>query len=716
MKNSTPKLHPSRVVPELTLPHLRKTSKSLFGRFTALAVALSLLGAGMSARAVPAIIDNFDGYANSATFVANGWILLSLNPGLVATTFPAFGAGKSIRLQANPVAPTTAPAVVGWYKTNDYSNFYVQCDIASWPGTDKNQAIVLEAQAVDGTTGTVLPNQAVANGRSMICNYDCSQYGEHATDRRQGQFQMNAVRPGFSTTTIVAADITFVPGRPYRLTFSGVTNDGLGSFHYKCQAFDWNDLSKPLVTMENDYSDGSGSNYTHGACGIIGFQRQGSPYTGQTVDFQLDNFYAGETDPNLATPPALNHPIPDTPTIDTIIPANRWSNFLAPSSVISFTAKTYSANTIDTSLTKLYLNGVDVSASLVQAGNGTPSISGSLPGTVLKSNTLYTAELVVAETGGVKKSTNSFYFDTFSDAYLLTSDVKVTEAEEYNYSNGVYQLDPIPVSGLDQTSVQVNGFGVGYFDLMGTAEVDYHDNRGSSPESPYNQFRSLDAPGSLNGGVLNYADGTHAVACCSASDNVRSPHSASNLLEYVILRTEVGEWMNYTRSFDTAFYRAYLRYSSMGATSNELHAVTSDPTVGGQTTSKLGTFRIPNNITYDNYLYTPLVDDNGNAVLLNFSGISTFRELMTGTVGQDTRKIFLNYIMFVKSPVTLYSSPTVDGTYLLEAGATVNAANRSITVATSGDVRFYRVCTMAPVTIDKGSISISGGNITMKLQ
>src|SRR5689334_19365280 len=47
--------------------------------------------------------DNFDSYSSTADLKAGGWFLSSLNPALVTTTFPAVGAGKGLRVQANPV-------------------------------------------------------------------------------------------------------------------------------------------------------------------------------------------------------------------------------------------------------------------------------------------------------------------------------------------------------------------------------------------------------------------------------------------------------------------------------------------------------------------------------------------------------------------------------------------------------------------------------------
>ena len=599
-----------------------------------------LLGTGMPARA-QVVSDNFDAYSNTAQFTAAGWILTSLNPALVSTTFVPNGAGKALRLQANPV-PNTAPAVGGWYRTNDYTDFYFALDLANWPGDTKNQAFVMFARLTDATTGTVVTNQDPANVQGIICNYDTSQYGENPGDRRQGQLQINIVNAGFSTITLAAADITLIPGRPYRIVFKGVGNN------LSAQAYDWNDLTTPLVTIAN-VDDISG--FTHGGCGLVGFSRQG---TSGTVDITYDNYYSGPSDPNPATPPALAHPIPGTPAVDTRTPSQRWKNFHSPALGVGFTANTWSATVINASATKLRLNGVDVSAQLVLSANGT-NISGTLPGSVLNmertTNALYSAELVVTDVSGTKSSTNTFFFDTFSDAYLRSSAVKTIEAEEYNYNGGTNQWDPIPVSGLDTNGSTVNGGGVGYYDLVGTAGIDYSNNA-ATPDANFADFRTMDAVRTLNGGNIGIEDGVYPSPPPNipGSDNVRSQHAASNLLEYVVVRTEPNEWLNYTRAFDTAFYAAYLRYSSFGATSNELHRVTSDPTQPNQTTTKLGTFRIPNNIRQVNYLYTPLVDDSGKQVLVNLTGTNTLRLLMAGTVGNDRRKTMLNYVMLVKAP------------------------------------------------------------------
>ena len=551
----------------------------------------------------------------------------------------------------------------------------------------------IEHQPVD-------PNQNPATAQGIICNYDASQYGENPGDRRQGQFQINTVGAGFATVTIAAAEhhLRSRSGLSYRL-------QGVGQ-HYTAQAYDWNDLTTPLVTIENDDPTSSA---IHGACGLLGFSRQGD--TG-TVDITCDNYYAGPTDPRVRLPPA-RYPIPGTPAVDTRVPAQRWQNFLNPASTISFTANTWSTNVINASATRFTLNGVDVSSHLALSANGT-NISGSLGSGVLTSNTLYSAQLVITDVSGTQSSTNTFWFDTFSDAYLLSSSVKTIEAEEYNYSSGTFQLDPIPVSGVDTNTVIVNGFGVGYYDLVGTPGIDF-SNHNANADVSLCLFRTQDPVRTLNWGAIGIEDQNYTVTdgLAPGSDNVRSQHAAASLLEAVVFYTEPGEWLHYTRSFAPAFYTAYLRDASFGATSNELHLVTSDPTQPDQTTVKLGNFSIPNNMMRNNYLYVPLLDDTGAQPLFNLINTNTLRLLMAGTAGNDNRKTMLNYIMLVQAPMNVYSSGTVNGTYTLEASAAVNVATRQITVPVSGASRFYRINSNVPVSI-KG-VSVSGSTVTLHL-
>lgn len=618
----------------VTLRH--NPAPSSVRKLAASAALASLLAWSPAASAQGIVNDNFDSYSSTAEMTAAGWILSSLNPGLVTTTFPAVGAGKGLRLQAIP-APPNAPAVQMWYRTNQYTDFYLAVDIAEWPGTDKNQAMVLFARLTDAQTGTVTPNLNPAAGQGIICNYDASQYGENPTDRRQGQFQINvitAIPNPFTASTRAVAEITFQPGRAYRMVFRGV-----GTL-ITAQAYDLQDLTTPLVTLQADIPDAPTPS---GACGILGFSRQGT--TG-TIDATYDNYYSGPADPNPATPPALAHSIPGTPVVDTRIPAARWENFHNPATGISFTAKTYTSDVINAGATKLFLNGVDVSSQLVLSANGS-AITGSLPGSALKSNTVYAARIEVTDVAGTKSSVNTFWFDTFTEAYLATAPVKTIEAEDYNYESGKYQLDPIPVSGIDTNLSAVNGNYVGYLDMVGTRGVDFFDAR-TTGEGAFNEYRFLDGVGTAQGNKYLY-DLNRPLNDQIVFFKQRQKYAQVGVLEYVVARTEPDEWLNYTRAFAAGNYHVYLRVGSFGATEVRLDQVTSDPSLEEQTTTPLGVFSVPNNITHNNHTYVPLMN-GGSPAVVSLAGTNTVRLTMLGTPGQDNRKLNINYLLFVPAP------------------------------------------------------------------
>lgn len=599
--------------------------------------------------------DNFDSYSTEADMKAAGWFLSTINGlPLSTTTFPAVGGGKGVRLQANPV-PGAAPAAVLWYRTNEYTDFHVSIDIVDWPGTDKNQAMVLFGRMTDSASGgTVTTSMNPATIQGMICNYDASQYGENPGNRRQGQLQINQVRPGFGTTTLAISEVTFIPGRSYRIVFKCV-----GTV-LTAQAYDLFDLTKPLVTLEAD--DGT---YASGACGILSFSRQG---TAGTADATYDNYYAGVTDPNAAPAPALAHPIAGTPQVVSRNPTNRFKNFHPATDGISFTVNTFAADEINTAAAKLYLNDVDVSASLAPLPANATSASFATATGTLTENTIYSARIEVQDVTGTKRSTNTFWFDTFSDAYLATAPVKTVEVEDYNQGGGQYLLDPITVSGFDTNGLQINGFGDGYFDAVGLEGVDFHDNR-TTIESDggfmYNQYRVGDFVGTVQG-VFEVRDLTRTGAPSfyddggpnKGNDHTRLKYETLGVREYQVVRTEVGEWLNYTRVFPNTNYHVYLRVGSFGASTVSLDRVTSDPALPEQTTSPLGTFAVPNQIMHGHFRYQPLLSDGVPAVV-NLAGTNTIRLTMGGTVGEDSRKLAMNYLLFVPVPPAPPSGPTV---------------------------------------------------------
>jgi len=91
----------------------------------------------------------------------------------------------------------------------------------------------------------------------------------------------------------------------------------------------------------------------------------------------------------------------------------------------------------------MFLNGVDVSSGLT-IGPLSSSRAVSFPGSGLTSNTVYDARIELANALG-QKTTNSWTFDTFSDAFLaLTNLCKIIECEDFDFNGGQFIDNPVP--------------------------------------------------------------------------------------------------------------------------------------------------------------------------------------------------------------------------------------------------------------------------------
>src|SRR5207302_4822917 len=202
----------------------------------------------------------------------------------------------------------------------------------------------------------------------------------------------------------------------------------------------------------------------------------------------------------------------------------------------------------------------------------------------------------LTDTTGLKTSVNTFWFDTFTDAYLSGGLAKTIECEDYNYSNGVFQLDPIPVSGAPTNgNAQVNGEGVGYYDsndlawmTKGTEGVDFHTAQGT-PNTGWDDYRPNDAVMTGEGIRQEIEDDPHPDTLppwdpstnpyTRPNDHTRQKYAASNLVEYVVIRTHAADWLNYSRSFTSSScnYFAFLSVGSFSSSPATLSKVTSDP-------------------------------------------------------------------------------------------------------------------------------------------
>ncbi len=581
--------------------------------------------------------DNFDSGSLGAQWTKSQFFPQSY-------TFVDSGSGKALRIKANPF-PGAAPAAAAISQAATYTDFYVALDVVSWAELD--QALVLLGQWTPGGS------DGLSQGTGMILNYDVLQDGEGAGDRKGGQLQINSIAPGFAASTKAAADITLEPGRPYRLTFQAVGTS------YTGKVYDLHDLTTPLVTIQVD-----DSTYSTGRCGFLSFSRNG---TAGVTDVTIDNFYAGATDPNTAPAPALAPTLAGTPVVVTRTPAKRFANFHPVADGIKFQGRTFGGGQINASATKLFLNGVDASDSLAPLPANGSTVNFQTAGGTLKANTLYSGRIELQDTTGTLRSTNTFWFDTFTDAFVGTAPVRTIEAEDYNFGGGQWITGNIPVSGVNINGAEIGGGGVGYYNLTGTPEVDYF-KPGGAFRAVLAEYRIEDRVQITQGAafISGQSDACDILDAVTQSndpfrrnDTQRSQYLAANVLEYQVRLTSVGDWLNYTRAFAAGNYNVYLRVGSFGTTQVHLDQVGGDTTTTNQTTTRLGSFEVPNNLMRLNYRYVPLTS-GGSPAVVSLSGNSTLRLTLGGTAPKDDRLVSLDYLVFVPAATVTTPSTVAD--------------------------------------------------------
>ena len=372
----------------------------------------------------------------------------------------------------------------------------------------------------------------------------------------------------------------------------------------------------------------------------------------------------------------------------------------------------------------MYLNGVDVSSGLSITG---PTTNAAVTYHGLASNAVYEARIELQDALG-RKTTNAWTFDTFSDAYLASSRAKNVECEDYDFNNGDFIDDPPPsgyatndVDNANYRDVPINGGGVGYVDQPGsnakTGGVDFFDYDNSPHINSLgneNDFRVLDSVGTQLGTITHLASDANdpnVIVIKRSFDTQRQKYYNVNpaLQDYVVERTEGGEWLNYTRIFtNSSYYNVYLRYNSGLAQPLSLDQIGSGPT-----TNNLGAFTVKSSSVLGNYRYAPMLNGGGRLAVVNLSGTNTLRLTMTGPMNDSTKqRTALNYLAFVPA-LLVESAAQVTGPYSIESNASVEPGTRHITVP-AGNARFYRLRWDHQATIT--SVRLAGGNIELSYE
>jgi hypothetical protein len=286
-------------------------------------------------------------------------------------------------------------------------------------------------------------------------------------------------------------------------------------------------------------------------------------------------------------------PVP--PQITQVYPGN----LLFASNHISFHVTSASSTPIDTNKIHLVVNGTDVSSGC-QFSGASPDIS--VVYTNLTVGTwAYTASITVTDAYSFTASA-TMNFDTVNPAL-------VWEAEDYDFTNGLYYTSPILSSSPQPNS---------YYGTSGVLGVDFSGN-GNNASAP-NLYRTNDFAG--------IGPASEAARPSFLKAQLTDP----GVQDYAVGYIRVGDWMNYSRNYPAGTYNIYARLASgAGATEVSLQNMTSGTT--------LGNFQFSGS-DWGAYRYIPLVDADGNVLPFVFDGS---KQTLTVTLasGGDNMNFFM---------------------------------------------------------------------------
>ena len=271
-----------------------------------------------------------------------------------------------------------------------------------------------------------------------------------------------------------------------------------------------------------------------------------------------------------------------------------------------------------------------IGGGLSYGGNST-NITVTAP---LAGNTVYSALILVNDANGVQAS-SSVAFDTITPSYTF-------EAEDWNYSGGLYIDNPAPDAYAGSSH-------------DGVAEIDYHRP---------------------NGGTLG-TYGRAGLDSENCGDIHRLPYETIPGVfsqDYDNGNTSGGDWANYTRTFPAGTYNLFVRVSRGNGGSvtdaGSMALVTSDPTTSPQTTQVLGKHNTPSTGGWQTYTWMPVLNSGGYPAQFVADGTpKTLRYTFDGASDN------INFIMLLPAvggnPPPFVSAFTPDGTALFQPSNTI---------------------------------------------
>jgi hypothetical protein len=314
----------------------------------------------------------------------------------------------------------------------------------------------------------------------------------------------------------------------------------------------------------------------------------------------------------------------------------------------------------------------------------------------LKAGENYHAVIAAVDADG-KTDTHNLYFDTFDTNSF------VVEVEDYNYEWGEFIDTPVLIPELDEDGIEPNWGENSYNSQEGYIGIDFFDTDETLVPVTH-RYRPYDG-----------------VSTAPALDLVRQKFNDAGggqkgIYDFGVVDIEEGEWLNYTRTYPNGEYLVYLRQAQfdMSEAKSTLELVTSASDEDEQTTEVLGSFLgTGSGVEFRNVLLT---DEAGKEpVIVKLGGKATLRLAQHIT---DPNGLYLvqNYLVFVKyekPTLALQASSAVNGPYQTESSATIDEANRTITIGQSGNTQFYR---LSGASVKIGSVQVANGKVTLKYE
>lgn len=318
----------------------------------------------------------------------------------------------------------------------------------------------------------------------------------------------------------------------------------------------------------------------------------------------------------------LSHSAVAQPTISSVFPSGAYQ--FQQTNALTFTAGSSAgiAN-VSVTLTATTLLGVQGFPQTLTSSSGL-TISGSANSETvrapLNTNDLYTAEIVVTDTGGLS-TTNSISFDTISPAYTW-------EARDWNYtSNGV--------SGLFIDNPQTNA----YAGLVSTAGADFNN---PSYDNGANG-------GPSDGGSSYRPQGLETEGCGDTTRLPYTPYTTNQ--DYDVGFNNGGNWANYTRHYPPGTYNVFVRASDGNGAQNNAGDIS--VVVGTASFAASGPYYFSTKSTgWQTYDWYPLVDSSNNPAVLtipNDGTASTLRLTIDG--GSCNENFFMLMPVNTNAPI-----------------------------------------------------------------